>query len=165
VDGGFGCWVGVRRAVHIAVFVEGVVESVGWWDQTDCADGEFRAGAGFPHGMPVATVGCGLRVAGDRGVCRPCEASSVVKVELVFERDALFVNKDRFADRHGVDEALRNSFGGIRGIVLHLVGGRACAVVEGQTLLEREDEVNEIRVGGNHCGEIRLGCRRGRVTG
>lgn len=109
----------------------------------------------------MAAFGHRLDVAGNRGVSGPGVTPAVVEVEFVFERDALLVDKDLLADGHCVDEALRDGLGRVRCVVLRLVIRRAGSIVESKALAERQDEVDEVGVGGNHrCEKIGLSCRR-----
>lgn len=164
VDEGGDCFACEGRAVHVAVVFEGVVRGIGWRDQADGADGELGAGALLTQ--RVAAFGHGLDEAGIRGVGGPGVASTVVKVEFVLERDALLDNEDGFANGHGVDEALRDGLGRIGRIVLWLVSRRVSHVVEIEALAERQDEVDEIGVCGDHRGqEIAWRRRRRGVAG
>jgi hypothetical protein len=159
VDEGGGFFAGEGGAVHVAVVVEGVGGGVGRRNQTDGADGKLGAGALLAQWM--AAFRHRLDVAGDRGVGGPSVAPTVVEVDFVYERDALLVDEDSFADGHGVDEALGDGLGGIGCIVLRLLSRRAGCVVESKALAERQDEVDEVRVGGNHrCEKIGLSGRR-----
>ncbi len=144
------------------VFAVRVGVGVRHGNHPNCADGHLGAGADTSAAVDVGVLALGsdfwrMRVCfgGDGGVDDPVEGQLVVIVEFVLEWDALLFYEDLFSDDHGVDEALGDAASWVGGIVLGLISGRAGLVVELHALSQRDDEVDEVAVGGDgHVGQL-----------
>lgn len=94
----------------------------------------------------------------NRRVNDPVQGTRVVAVKLVLERDALLVDVDGLAHRHGIDE----NFGDL-GLVL-IRGQLVALVLEGLVAVQEGDEGRAGRRTGDRAGN-RDGVARGGVHG
>lgn len=158
VEGGFDSAL-IRGSVEVAVLVEVVQSGVGRGHESDRADGQLRRRA-LAAVRVQGISGHRLDVTWNGGIRGPSETAAVVEVELVLEHHPLLLDEDLLAHAHGVDEALRDRFRRVGGIILGLVGRWASAIVESQALFQREDEIDEIGVGRDHGVEVGAGADR-----